>query len=46
MPLHERNTIRAQINDSLFASKSLRAALPKYRFPTSETIPEIAAEAI
>ena len=46
MPLHDRNTIRAQINDSLFASKSLRAALPKYRFPTSETIPEIAAEAI
>jgi glutamate decarboxylase len=46
MPLHERNTIRAQINDSLFASKSLRTALPKYRFPTSETVPEIAAEAI
>ena len=23
MPLHERNTIRAQINDSLFASKSI-----------------------
>ncbi len=46
MPLHERNTIRAHINDSLFASKALRSALPKYRFPTSETIPEIAAEAI
>lgn len=46
MPLHERDRIRGQINDSLFASKALRAALPKYRFPTHETVPEIAALAI
>jgi glutamate decarboxylase len=46
MPLHERNRIRSQLNDSLFASKALRTALPKYRFPTHETVPEIAALAI
>jgi len=46
MPLHERNTIRQHINDSLFASKGLRSELPKYRFPAHETVPEIAAEAI
>jgi glutamate decarboxylase len=46
MPLHERDHIRDHINDSLFASKGLRTELPKYRFPTLETIPEIAALAI
>ncbi|MGO9027650.1 MAG: glutamate decarboxylase [Acidimicrobiales bacterium] len=46
MPLHERIKVRAQLNDSLFASKALRAELPKYRFPAHETVPEIAAEAI
>jgi glutamate decarboxylase len=46
MPLHERNTIRSQVDDSVFASHSLRQALPKYRFPTHETVPEIAFQVI
>ena len=46
MPLHERNTIRNRVDESVFASAELRQALPKYRFPTHETLPEVAFQVI
>ncbi len=46
MPLHERNTIRDQIDGSLFASAALKEALPKYKFPQHETLPEVALQVI
>ncbi|MHB1711309.1 MAG: glutamate decarboxylase [Acidimicrobiales bacterium] len=46
MPLHARETTRDRMNDSLFASAELAQALPKYKFPKHETVPDIAFQAI
>ena len=49
MPLHDRSTVRRHepdIAEALFASADLAQALPKYRFPAHETIPELAFQAI
>ncbi len=49
MPLHERrNPVRKahEAAEALFASADLAQALPKYRFPDHETIPEFACQAI
>jgi glutamate decarboxylase len=49
MPLHDRSTVRRHEVDAaeaLFASSDLARALPKYRFPAHETIPEFAFQAI
>jgi len=37
MPLHERETVREQLEDSVFAGHSLTAPVPKYRFPQDQT---------
>ncbi len=38
MPLHERDTVREQMEDSVFAGHSLTRPVPKYRFPRDETL--------
>ena len=37
MPLHERETIREQMEDCVFAGHDLTRPVPKYRFPREET---------
>jgi glutamate decarboxylase len=37
MPLHERDTVREQIEDCVFTAHSLTNSVPKYRFPQDET---------
>jgi glutamate decarboxylase len=37
MPLHERETVREQMEDCVFAGNSLTSFVPKYRFPQDET---------
>ena len=46
MPLHDRNHIRDRVDESVFASVELKTALPKYRFPGHETLPDIALQVI
>jgi glutamate decarboxylase len=46
MPLHERIHETQEAAEALFASADLAHALPKYRFPEHETIPEFACQAI
>jgi glutamate decarboxylase len=36
MPLHHRDDVREELNESLYADRGLSAALPKYRFPADE----------
>jgi glutamate/tyrosine decarboxylase-like PLP-dependent enzyme len=38
MPLHERDTFREQLADSVFAGHNLTSTIPKYRFPPDETM--------
>jgi glutamate decarboxylase len=38
MPLHERETVREQLEDSVFAGHDLTMPVPKYRFPQNETL--------
>ncbi len=40
MTLHERDRIREQLDDSVFAGQDLATAIPKYRFPDDESNPE------
>ena len=37
MALHERDTVREQLEDSVFAGHNLTRPVPKYRFPRNET---------
>ena len=37
MPLHERDTVRQQLEDCVFVGRDLTAPVPKYRFPRDET---------
>ena len=39
MALHEKNTVRDELDDDIYASHDLSDALPKYRFPTKERNP-------
>src|ERR1700722_7072735 len=39
MPLHERDTVREQMEDCVFAGHDLTRPVPKYRFPRDETLP-------
>ena len=34
MPLHERDTVRLQLEDCVFVGRDLTAPVPKYRFPS------------
>jgi glutamate decarboxylase len=36
MPLHDRDSVRTSIDDSVYASADLAKAAPKYRFPNAE----------
>src|SRR4051794_488435 len=36
MTLHDRNSIREQLDDSVFAGQDLAKAMPKYKFPDNE----------
>ena len=46
MGLHERDTIRHQLEDTLFASLDLEKQLPRYRFPESEMLPTDAYQVV
>jgi len=37
MPLHERDTVREQMEDSVFCGRDLTRPVPKYQFPPGET---------
>ena len=37
MPLHERDTVRQQLEDCVFVGRDLTRPVPKYRFPRDET---------
>ncbi len=39
MTLHRRESVREQLEDSVFASHDLAKAAPKYRFPNEEWLP-------
>jgi glutamate decarboxylase len=46
MALHDRNTLRRRVTDSVFASADAAVSLPKYRFPLHEILPDIAYQMI
>jgi glutamate decarboxylase len=46
MALHSRPALDAEFEDSLFATRELAAALPKLRFPETQTLPRVAFQAI
>ena len=46
MPLHERDTVRQQLEDCVFVGRDLTAPVPKYRFPQDETPPKQAFQVV
>ena len=46
MALHDRDSIRHAMEDSVFAGQDLSTALPKYRFPGEEIAPAHAYQVI
>ena len=46
MALHQKKEVANQILDCVFASKDLSVALPKYKFPEHETVPDVAYQVI
>ena len=46
MTLHKRETVRDQLNDSVFADRDLARPAPKYRFPNEEWRPEDAFQIV
>jgi glutamate decarboxylase len=46
MALHEKDSIRNQINDEIYSSVDLSVSMPKYRFPASERDPRHAYAAV
>ena len=46
MPLHERDTVREQMEDCVFAGRDLTRPVPKYRFPQDETLPSDAFQLV
>jgi glutamate decarboxylase len=46
MALHDRDSIRHQLDDSVFAGQDLSTALPKFKFPSDETNPDHAFQVI
>ena len=45
-PLHDRDTIREQIEDSVFADRDLTRPIPKYRFPADGSLPRDASQLV
>jgi len=39
MALHDKNSIRQQIDDEIYSSVDLSVSMPKYRFPATEQDP-------
>ena len=39
MTLHDRESIRDQLDDSIFAGQDLAKAMPKYKFPNRRSRP-------
>lgn len=46
MALHQKKEVADKILDCVFASKDLSVALPKYKFPQDETLPDVAYQVI
>jgi glutamate decarboxylase len=46
MALHERETVRDQMEDSIFAERVLTEPVPKYRFPAHEAEPRAALQVV
>src|SRR4051812_8751316 len=46
MALHDRDNIRHELEDSVFAGQDLASALPKYRFPDKEIAPAHAFQVV
>jgi len=46
MALHERDVVRDELDDSVFAGQDLATAAPKYRFPDSEGNPAAAYQIV
>ena len=46
MPLHERETVREQMEDSVFSGHNVTRPVPKYRFPRDETLPRDAFQLV
>src|ERR1035437_335380 len=46
MPLHDRDTVRSQLEDSVFAGHTLTSPIPKYRFPREESLPRDAYQLV
>jgi len=44
MPLHNRDTIREQMEDCVFADRDLTRPIPKYRFPADGALPRDALQ--
>lgn len=46
MALHERDLVREELDDSVFAGQDLSTAVPKYRFPDNEGNPTAAFQIV
>ena len=46
MSLHEKNKIKPNINDDVYAASDLSASIPKYKFPLKEESPRNAYEIV
>jgi len=46
MTLHDRETIRAQFEDCVFADRDLTRPVAKYRFPQEGTLPRDAFQLV
>ena len=46
MPLHNRDTIRQQLDDCVFADRDLTRPVAKYRFPQQGTLPRDAFQLV
>ncbi len=46
MTLHDRDSVRDELDDSVFAGQDLNKAVPKYRFPKVESRPDDAFQIV
>ncbi len=46
MTLHDRDSVRRELDDSVFAGQDLAKAMPKYKFPADESRPEDAFQVV
>jgi hypothetical protein len=43
MPLHEKDSVRDNLEDEVYASADLSVSMPKYKFPKTEQDPRLAS---